>query len=277
MHSNPASQESLHSVHAKNQAHGLRGFAQVNVLRVLPLVTGMRSVGHTSITVNLAAALGAAGQRVIVLDAGRALIAAALNLRARYELMHLLTGEKSIQETLLRADMFDVLPAIKGVENFLASGVAVEDLYGGLTALSKPYQTALLAAAGPQAAALTPVDSEIVFVTNDSPESVKSTYTELKRLATEYGRHRFRIIYNDITDEHAAHDSYARLADTAQRFFQAELSLGGIVPHDLSVSRASIARAHVFAGGTSPARQAYARMAADVETWKLAEFSRVAP
>jgi flagellar biosynthesis protein FlhG len=262
-----------------DQAHGLRELSHANAstLRVLPLVTGMRSVGHTSTAVNLAAALGSAGQRVLVLDAGRALIAAALDLRARYELMHLLTGEKSIQETLLRADLFDVLPAIKGVEDFLASGVAVDDLFGGFTALAKPYRTAILAAAGPQAAALTPVDTEIVFVTNDSPESVKSTYAELKRLATEHGRQRFRIIFNDIADEHAAHDSYARLADTAQRFFRAELSLGGIVPHDLAINRASVARAHVFAGDTSPARQAYARMAADVETWKLAEFSPATP
>jgi flagellar biosynthesis protein FlhG len=264
-----------------DQASGLRnihrsaGGRARNELRVLPIVTGMRGVGHTVTTINLAAALGNAAQRVVVLDAGRALIAAALKLKARYELLHLLTGEKSIGETMLHADLFDVLPAIKGVDEFLSSGMAAEDLFSGFTALANPYNVAILAVSGNAAAALTPADTEITFVTNDSADSMKSTYAELKRLATDFGRHRFRIIFNDIIDERAAQDSYARLADTAQRFFHAELALGGVVPRDVSVRRATASCAHVFAAEPSPARHTYTRIAAEINDWQLAGFPPV--
>jgi flagellar biosynthesis protein FlhG len=263
-----------------DQAAGLRALASHSsagdFLRVVPLVRGMRGVGHTSTTVNLAAALGTGGQRVVVLDAGRALVAAALNLKARYELLHLMRGEKSIDETLLRSALFDVLPASKGIKEFLASGMLAADLFSGFAALAVPYNMSILAVSSAVAAALTPSDCEIVFVTNDTTDSLKSTYTELKHLVTDYGHHRFRIIFNDIVDPYAAQDSYARLADTAQKYFQAELALGGMVPRDLSVRRATAAITHIFTTEPTEAHRAYVRIAANMDDWKLASFSRIA-
>lgn len=256
-----------------DQAAGLRQLMPKAALRVLPLVTGMRGVGHTTTTVNLAAALAKSGQRIVVLDAGRALIASALNLKARYELLHLLTGERKIADTLLAADLFDVLPATKGIEEFIASGGAVDDLFSAFTTLDQPYGVAIMAIPGAAAAALTPLDAEIVFVTNDTNESIKSTYAELKKLSAEYGRQRFRIIFNDTEDRHRAQDAYARLADTAQKFLHAELALGGIVPRDPAIRRSTSAYTHVFAIEPSPAQQIYTSIAADMAGWHLAEFA----
>jgi flagellar biosynthesis protein FlhG len=255
-----------------DQATGLRGMFKP-ALRVLPTVSGARGVGLKSVIVNLAAAIAAGGQRPVVIDGGRALVASALGLKARYELMQLLTGEREFDEAVLSAGDFSVLPATKGIEAFVDSGATPPELFGAFTTLSQPFDCALLAVPARMAAALTPVESEIVFVTNDSADVLTATYQEIKVLNSEYGRLRFRIIFNGVRDVHRAQDAYARLADTAQLYFHAELALGGMIPMDAAVKRASAASTHVFKGESSPARQAFARLAASLPDWRLAEFS----
>ena len=259
-----------------DQAAGLRRIMSRTTLRVLPVVSGMRGVGHTSTTINLVAALADSGHRIVVLDAGRALIAAALNLKARYELLHLLTGEKSIAETMLSADTFDVLPATKGVEEFMLSAGAIDELFSVVTNSDQLYDLAIMAVPGAVAAALTSPDTEIAMVTSDDVHAIKSTYAAMKKLATEYGRKRFRIIFNDVENSRMAQDAYARLADTSQKFLHVELALGGIVPCDPAIRRATAANTHVFNLERSRARLVFTSIAADVESWHLAEFTATA-
>ncbi len=259
-----------------DQAAGLRRMMSCSTMRVLPMVSGMRGVGHTSTTVNLVAALADSGHHIVVLDAGRALIAAALNLKARYELLHLLTGEKTIAETILFADSFDVLPATKGIEEIMHSAGAIDELFSMLTHSDQPYDLAIMAVPGAVAAILTPPDTEIAMVTSDDVHAIKSTYADMKKLASEYGRKRFRIIFNDVVNNRLAQDAYARLADTSQKFLHVELSLGGIVPRDPAVRRATAAYTHVFNLEPSKARQVFTSIAADVESWHLAEFADAA-
>jgi flagellar biosynthesis protein FlhG len=256
-----------------NQADGLSQLTPAP-MRVLPITHATRGVGYTMCVANTAAGIARTGSKVVVLDAGRAFVAAALGLRAKFELLHLLTGEKTFSETVLSAADFSVLPAAKGLDEFIQSGSSVDDLYGAFTQLSSPVDLLLLAVGAHSLSALVPPSSEVLIVSSDESESVKATYGLLKRLAQDSGFHRFRILLNNVESERNAHDVYARLADTAHKFLNAELSLADIVPRDVSVKRACASSSHLFKAEVGPAQAAFSRVALDIPNWQLAEFAR---
>lgn len=256
-----------------NQAEGLRQLTPTP-MRVLPVIHAARGIGYTTCVANTAAALAATGAQVVVIDAGRAYVAAALGLRAKFELLHLLTGEKTFAETVLSIPEFLVLPAAKGLDEFLHSGSSVDDLFGAFTQLSSPVDVLVVAATPSSIAALVPSQAEVLVVLSDESESVKATYGALKRMAQDSGFHRFRILLNNVGSERKAHDVYARLADTAHKFLNAELSLAEIVPRDAAVKRAGASSSHLFKGKSGPAQSAFSRMALDISNWQLAEFAR---
>ncbi len=256
-----------------DQAAGLRAMPKT-ALRVLPVTSASWGSAHTASATNLAAALSSLGLRVVVIDAGRSMVAPSLGLKARYDLLHLLTGERTFHETLLRGESFAVLPAGKGIEEFIQSGSSPADLFGAFTRLKTPFDIVLLAATPAAIASLVAPTDEVLFVLNDDAESIKSTYASLKRMSEESGFQRFRILLNDVQDSTRANDGYARLADTASQFLHAHLSLAGVVPRDPAIRRASAALTTVFRdGGAGTARSAFLRIAVDIANWQLPEFS----
>lgn len=73
--------------------------------RVIGIASGKGGVGKTTVAVNLAAALGARGHRVLLLDAdlGMANAQVALGVRSPWNISHLLSGEKTLSQLLVQA------------------------------------------------------------------------------------------------------------------------------------------------------------------------------
>lgn len=259
-----------------DQAAGLRALTR-QALRVLPVTFAARGAGHTTCVVNLAAALSSVGLRVVVVDAGRAMIAPSLGLKAKYDLLHLLTGERTFAETILTSDTLSILRATRGLDGFVQSASAADDLFGAFATLSTPFDLVVLAAPPTAIAQLLRPLSDVLFVLNDEVDSIKATYACLKKLSEDSGFQQFRILFNDVQNITRANDGYARLADAASRFFNAHLSLAGIVPRDAALRRASAAFSHVFrsekSGGHSVSKTVFSRVAVDIASWQLLEFS----
>jgi len=94
----------------------LRGLGEP--VQVIAVTGGKGGVGKTSISVNLAAALAAAGRRVLLLDGdlGLANVDVFLGLSPRYTLAHVLAGERTLDEILVEAPQgFKVVPAASGL------------------------------------------------------------------------------------------------------------------------------------------------------------------
>lgn len=89
------------SVVANDQAAGLRRLFAVGP-RLLPVV-GAREHETTVALAHLAQALARAGERTLVLDCARVQVAAALGLRARFDLAHLARGECAPARVVLDA------------------------------------------------------------------------------------------------------------------------------------------------------------------------------
>ncbi|GAB4257818.1 MinD/ParA family protein [Thermincola ferriacetica] len=89
--------------------------------RIIAVTSGKGGVGKTNFTINFALSLMAYGQKVIVLDAdlGLANIDVILGISPKYNLYHVLKGEKTIQEI--------IVPGPQGLQ-IIAGGSGIQEL-----------------------------------------------------------------------------------------------------------------------------------------------------
>jgi flagellar biosynthesis protein FlhG len=91
--------------------------------QVIGVASGKGGVGKTTVAVNLAAALGQRGHRVLLLDAdlGMANAQVALGVRSPLNISHLLSGEKTLQELLVpAAPGVQLVPGASGLRDMAA-------------------------------------------------------------------------------------------------------------------------------------------------------------
>jgi flagellar biosynthesis protein FlhG len=221
----------------KDQATGLRTLLAEPSLRVLPVVGGIDDAARASFIVNFAAAASAEGARVVVLDASAGDVARTIGVRQRYELQHLLSGERHFEQVVLTGpDNLRVLPAEYGIDTLFQAGHGGNELFGAFAALADvpdlivvnaPAQRSLLACALVQGAAL---GREIVVLVGADSHSITAAYRQIKSLVSKLRRNDFRVVVSGAQSAEAARRSYANLAETAQNFLSARLSYGGFVP-----------------------------------------------
>src|SRR5487761_1918570 len=96
-----------------DQAEGLRRLLVGNQTRIVTVVAGKAGVGRTSMTINLAAALACSGKDVLVLDENLAPnnLPDRLMLSAPHDLLDVAQGRCAVQQAVLRAQGYTVLPA----------------------------------------------------------------------------------------------------------------------------------------------------------------------
>lgn len=99
-----------------DQAAGLRRLFGTRPPQVVAFASPHEACGRTSLVVQTAAALAAAGHGVVIVDENAAPdnAIAAFGLAARYDLMHALRGERSLRQvTLQAAPLVRILPAAR--------------------------------------------------------------------------------------------------------------------------------------------------------------------
>src|SRR6478736_5263287 len=107
------------------QAAGIRAAVRPDPVQVIAVTGGKGGVGKTSVSVNLATAMAAAGKRVVLLDGDLGLANADvfLGLSPRYTLAHVLSGERTLDEVVITAPQgFLVVPAASGAADMANMG-----------------------------------------------------------------------------------------------------------------------------------------------------------
>ncbi len=126
-----------------DQAATLRRLFARPTLRLLPvLLPELHCATRTSWVAKLAQAFARHGERTLVVDAARAQVAAALGLRARFDLAHAVRGECPYDATLVDAgpDLM-IVPAARALQLAQAARTS-------LTTLLAPLDAALAARGG---------------------------------------------------------------------------------------------------------------------------------
>ncbi len=170
-----------------DQAAGLRRMFAQRGVRVLPiLVPEARCTSRMTWLASLARGFARDGSRTVVVDAARVQVAAALGVRARYELLHALRGECNVAAVLLdAAPGLAVMPAARALEEATTAGATLADLLGPTLLAARPLDLALVLL--PAAAAALLPDGPVLVPVQPTREDVAAVLAEMRR-AGEGGR-----------------------------------------------------------------------------------------
>ena len=174
--------------------------------RITAITSGKGGVGKTFLSANLAAALAARGERVLVLDAdlGLANLDIVLNLQPRFTLHDVFTGRCALEEA--------IVPAPGGFSALLAGSGLVEysrltpDLRAQLelavSTLAPRYERIVIdTGAGISDVVLYSVSlaDEVVVLATPEPSSMTDAYATIKVLATQQQRRSIRLVVNEVS------------------------------------------------------------------------------
>ncbi len=248
-----------------DQAEGLRRLLVSNQTQVITLVSGKQGVGRTSVTLNLASALAAAGKDVLVLDENPAPhnLTDSLGLFARYDLLDVAQGKCQIRDAILHGKDYAILPAaraMRALASLSPSGqqrmeAALSEVSGGADVVL--VDAAMLAGQVVVSSSLAP-GVRLLVVMDATASGITESYGLIKRLALENARLRFEVVVNKVADEKMARLVFGNMEKVARSNLAARLEYLGCVPLDDQMKRATqLARSVVEAYPAAISTQSY--------------------
>jgi len=208
-------------------------------VRVIAVTSGKGGVGKTNVSVNLGICLASMGRNVMLMDAdlGLANVDVLLGLRPRFNLSHVISGERPLDEVLVDGpEGLKIVPASSGISSM--AGLAPAEHAGVIRAFSElkqPLDVLLIdTAAGisDSVIAYTKASQEVIVVLCDEPTSITDAYALVKLLNREYGIHRFRILANMVSSVQAGNELYRKILQVTDRYLDVALDYVGAIPND---------------------------------------------
>ena len=235
-----------------DQAEGLRRLLTHSGLRIVSINAG--AGGGTAAVVNLAGALVEYGSDVLILDAHPAAqgVAAALGLRARYDLEDVIRRERDLDEVIVRGPAgILILPLARSTRPQSLLHLAEQPrLLERCGRLGFPVDTVLLGA-GPGSAATLPwlgmPAEEVIVLGGGGAAAITAAYALIKRLANEFARREFHILVSNVASESEARAIFGNMAGAARRYLQVSLRFMGHIPPDDKLQHAARLRLPVVA------------------------------
>ncbi len=228
---------------AVDQAASLRRLVGGPGGRAVALTGGSRT-GVTSLALNLASALAAQDRRVLLLDEddSRHNAVHRLQLRQRFAFEHVAGRDVRLDELLLAAPGFDLMPLKLSLAQagHLPPGRAEQlaDEYDSLIARIDWVLVDARPVVEGSAPGLALAADDVVVVITPSGESITDAYASIKRLHTEFGRRQFWVLANRVRTLETAMALFQRVKEVAGRYLDVRLKLVGFVPEDEQLARA---------------------------------------
>lgn len=249
--------------------------AEPRPVHVIAVTSGKGGVGKTNVSVNLAVAMAESGKQVMLLDAdlGMANVDVMLGLHPHYNLTHVISGERTLEEVMVSGPSgLKIIPASSGVQRM--AELSQQEHAGVIRAFSEighQLDTLIIdTAAGisDSVVSFTRASQEVLVVVCDEPASITDAYALIKLLSREYGMHRFRILANMTHSVQEARDLYSKILRVTDRFLDVALDYVGMVPYDDYLRKAvQKQRAVVEAYPRSRAAMAFKNLANKVAAW----------
>ncbi len=219
-------------------------------VRTVTVTSGKGGVGKTNVVANLAVALRSMGKEVLIVDAdvGLSNVDVLHRLAPRYNIAHVLSGEKRLDEVLVEGPHgIRILPAAFGAPELTRLDAnqrmrlldAVDDCEPGIDVLLADSPAGI----SENVAFFCVASQEIVVVTAPEPTAVTSACALIKVLSTRYGEKRFTVLVNQARSESEGLEVYRALASVAGMLLNVSLDYLGHIPHDASVQDAVRSRA----------------------------------
>lgn len=259
----------------RDQAAGLRQLVTPRPVRAIAVTGGKGGVGKTNVSVNLAVAAADQGGRVMLLDAdlGLANIDVMLGLHPKFDLSHVFSGERTLDEVVVEGPSgIRVIPGASGLQRMAElSGAEHTGLIRAFAEVGNDVDTFIVdTAAGisDTVVSFSRAAHEIIVVVCDEPASITDAYAIIKLLNRDYGHHRFRVLANMVRSAQEGRELYTKMCRVTDRYLDVTLSFVGAIPYDDYLRKAVRSqRPVVLAYPRSRAAQAFKNLAKKLDTW----------
>lgn len=217
--------------------------------RVMAITSGKGGVGKSNVTINLAMAFDLLGQRVLIMDAdlGLANIDVLLGLSPRYNISHVLSGKKRLDDVLISGPgNIRIMPASSGVQELThltdEQKLYFLDMFDGLETDLDILLIDTSAGISDMVLYFNLAAQERIVVVTPEPTSLTDAYALIKVLFTRHGERSFRILANSVRDEKEGKAIFAQISKVADHFLDGiSLDYLGSIPFDPAV-RQSVLR-----------------------------------
>jgi flagellar biosynthesis protein FlhG len=254
-------------------------------LRTIVIASGKGGVGKSHLAANLAVALGARGARVLLVDAdlSQANLDLLLGVHPRYDLQHVLAGEKTIEEILISDERnVTLVPAASGVPELAdLDDYRREVLLRGLGQLEGHYDLMLIDTASGvsrQATSFCLAADDVVVMTTPEMPAFSDAYGLIKLLQAQGLTRPPHLMVSMANSPEEAEETAHRIRLVARRFLRLEIDSWGAVPYDPALPRALRRQEPVLtAFPHSPSAAAYRALAERLWAAAPPDPSRIAP
>lgn len=249
----------------------------INPVRVIAITSGKGGVGKTNLSVNLGIALSQAGRRVALLDAdmGLANVDILLGVYPKFNLYHVLSGDKTLSEIMLDGPSgLRVIPGASGIQKMSElSTIEQAALIRAFSEIDQDLDFLLVdTAAGIAASVVNFVRAcqEIIVVVCDEPTSLTDAYAFIKLLNRDYGLSHFHVITNMVQSVEHGQALFQKLTKVTDHYLDVTLRFLGAVPYDDCLSRSVQKQTPVvMAFPRSTASIAVKEIARKIDNWPL--------
>lgn len=206
---------------------------------VLAITSGKGGVGKTNIASNLSICLASANQRVVLMDADLGLgnLDVVMNINSRYNLSHVVSGHKSLDEILhLGPGGVDVICGGSGLEQMAdLSLFQRQRLIDEMDTLQKKADWIILdTGAGIHASVVgfcMACDHTLV-VTTPEPTAMTDAYAMIKVLSGKQYDGRISLLVNMAATPEEGRKTYRQISEVASRFLNVPVYDAGVLCRD---------------------------------------------
>lgn len=213
--------------------------------QVIAVTSGKGGVGKTNVVANLGYALTKLDKRVLILDAdmGLANLDVLLGLTPKYNLQHVLTGERPISEVVISGPGgMKILPASSGIQELADLDKAQKlCLLSELNSFNDETDVLLIdtsAGISSNVIYFNLAAQEILIVVSPEPTSLTDAYAIMKVLFVQYSANHFKLLVNSAKNAQEARDVFNNLSLVAQKFLNLSIDYWGYIPRDENIVKA---------------------------------------
>jgi flagellar biosynthesis protein FlhG len=260
-----------------DQAAGIRKMSKINPVKVIAITSGKGGAGKSNLSVNLGIALAQAGRKVAILDAdmGLANVDILLGIYPKFNLSHVLTGEKTLSEIIQEGPFgLKVIPGASGIQKMAELSVTEQAaMIHAFSELDQDLDVLIVdTAAGISAGVVnfTRACQEIIVVVCDEPTSLTDAYAFIKLLNRDYKLSNFHVITNMVKTVQQGQALFQKLTKVTDHYLDVTLRYIGAVPHDPNLGKAVQKQSPVVVSfPDSKATVAIKEIAGKINSWPV--------
>jgi MinD-like ATPase involved in chromosome partitioning or flagellar assembly len=206
-----------------------------------------------AVAAHFASEAATAGRATVLVDGSAGEVAIACGVSCRYELAHVVSGDKALADVLkVLTPHLLLLPAARALSRFgsfsadeqarleQAFSTGIAEAYANAGATEAQVDLIVVnAEVGRASRAIDAFgrDARVVIVASDRAASLRGAYLETKILSQQHGLEHFEIVVPASGDTAGSGVTFANLANAARRFLDIDVVDGGTVAIASSYAR----------------------------------------